>query len=180
MQTSAMTAPRGMRAVLGSRRLERLLRLRHQYPGQRARADRAAAFRAENARCAGVRPHPAGHRADAVPQHGVLRLARLSAGQEDRPHRVCALPSGISVPHMFVVTFVVMLPILNADQGSRAGLGGRPHLGVRAELRADGRRLHRAGRSARSRRAPRCSARSPASRSPSSRCGRACRCSRRR
>jgi AGZA family xanthine/uracil permease-like MFS transporter len=25
---------------------------------------------------------------------------------------VCALPSGISVPHMFVVTFVVMLPIL--------------------------------------------------------------------
>ncbi len=58
---------------------------------------------------------------------------------------VCALPSGISVPHMFVVTFVVMLPILNADQGSGAGLGGRPHLGVRAELRADGRRLHRPG-----------------------------------
>src|SRR5580700_1944251 len=26
-------------------------------------------------------------------------------------HDVCALPSGISVPHMFVVTFVVMLPI---------------------------------------------------------------------
>ncbi|MBS0561841.1 MAG: regulator [Proteobacteria bacterium] len=26
---------------------------------------------------------------------------------------VCALPSGISVPHMFVVTFVVMLPILS-------------------------------------------------------------------
>src|ERR1700735_1358771 len=25
---------------------------------------------------------------------------------------ICALPSGISVPHMFVVTFVVMLPIL--------------------------------------------------------------------
>jgi AGZA family xanthine/uracil permease-like MFS transporter len=24
---------------------------------------------------------------------------------------VCALPSGISVPHMFIVTFVVMLPI---------------------------------------------------------------------
>src|SRR6202790_1192657 len=24
---------------------------------------------------------------------------------------VCALPSGISIPHMFVVTFVVMLPI---------------------------------------------------------------------
>ena len=29
---------------------------------------------------------------------------------------VCALPSGTSVPHMFVVTFVVMLPILLQDQ----------------------------------------------------------------
>ncbi|HWW22178.1 MAG TPA: hypothetical protein VNZ06_15360 [Steroidobacteraceae bacterium] len=34
------------------------------------------------------------------------RLAK-STGRSD----VCALPSGISVPHMFVVTFVVMLPI---------------------------------------------------------------------
>src|SRR3954462_4064468 len=34
------------------------------------------------------------------------RLARQT-GRND----VCALPSGISVPHMFVVTFVVMLPI---------------------------------------------------------------------
>src|SRR3989475_1480868 len=25
---------------------------------------------------------------------------------------VCALPSGVSVPHMFIVTFVIMLPIL--------------------------------------------------------------------
>jgi adenine/guanine/hypoxanthine permease len=36
------------------------------------------------------------------------RLAKQT-GRND----VCALPSGISVPHMFVVTFVVMLPILN-------------------------------------------------------------------
>ncbi len=35
------------------------------------------------------------------------RLAKRT-GRND----VCALPSGISVPHMFVVTFVVMLPIL--------------------------------------------------------------------
>jgi AGZA family xanthine/uracil permease-like MFS transporter len=35
------------------------------------------------------------------------RLAQKE-GRDD----VCALPSGISVPHMFVVTFVVMLPIL--------------------------------------------------------------------
>ena len=34
------------------------------------------------------------------------RLARQT-GRDD----VCALPSGISVPHMFIVTFVIMLPI---------------------------------------------------------------------
>src|ERR1700720_3081345 len=35
------------------------------------------------------------------------RLAQKT-GRND----VCALPSGISVPHMFVVTFVIMMPIL--------------------------------------------------------------------
>ena len=35
------------------------------------------------------------------------RLAKRT-GRND----VCALPSGVSVPHMFVVTFVIMLPIL--------------------------------------------------------------------
>ena len=34
------------------------------------------------------------------------KLAK-SSGRDD----VCALPSGISVPHMFVVVFVIMLPI---------------------------------------------------------------------
>jgi len=38
---------------------------------------------------------------------------------------VCALPSGISVPHMFVVTFVIMLPIATRTsdpvQGWEAG-----------------------------------------------------------
>ena len=34
------------------------------------------------------------------------RLAK-ETGRDD----VCALPSGVSVPHMFVVTFVIMLPI---------------------------------------------------------------------
>ena len=38
-------------------------------------------------------------------------LARKLAVETGRTD-VCALPSGISVPHMFVVTFVVMLPIL--------------------------------------------------------------------
>lgn len=49
------------------------------------------------------------------------RLAR-ETGRDD----VCALPSGISVPHMFVVTFVIMLPIALATgdpiQGWEAGL----------------------------------------------------------
>lgn len=38
----------------------------------------------------------------------MARKLALSTGRRD----VCALPSGISVPHMFVVVFVVMLPIL--------------------------------------------------------------------
>jgi len=39
---------------------------------------------------------------------------------------VCALPSGISVPHMFIVTFVIMLPITlktgDPEKGWQAGL----------------------------------------------------------
>jgi AGZA family xanthine/uracil permease-like MFS transporter len=49
------------------------------------------------------------------------RLAQKT-GRDD----VCALPSGISVPHMFVVTFVIMLPISlrtgNPIKGWEAGL----------------------------------------------------------
>src|ERR1700678_3995469 len=49
------------------------------------------------------------------------RLAKKT-GRTD----VCALPSGVSVPHMFIVTFVVMLPIALATKdpvkGREAGL----------------------------------------------------------
>ena len=49
------------------------------------------------------------------------RLAKQT-GRSD----VCALPSGISVPHMFIVTFVIMLPIATATgdpvKGWEAGL----------------------------------------------------------
>jgi AGZA family xanthine/uracil permease-like MFS transporter len=49
------------------------------------------------------------------------RLAK-STGRDD----VCALPSGISVPHMFIVTFVIMLPVKLATgdpmKGWQAGL----------------------------------------------------------
>jgi adenine/guanine/hypoxanthine permease len=50
-----------------------------------------------------------------------FRLAKRT-GRDD----VCALPSGISVPHMFVVTFVIMLPIATKTgdpvKGWEAGL----------------------------------------------------------
>src|SRR5271166_3843919 len=49
------------------------------------------------------------------------RLAKTT-GRDD----VCALPSGISVPHMFIVTFVIMLPITlktgDPVKGWQAGL----------------------------------------------------------
>ena len=57
---------------------------------------------------------------------------------------VCALPSGVSVPHMFIVTFVIMLPVTHQDRRSDEGLVGRPGLGVLPELHPDDRRLHRA------------------------------------
>ena len=81
-----------------------------------------------------------------LPAHGLMlclstlyyawlayQLAKKT-GRDD----VCALPSGISVPHMFVVTFVIMLPIAHQDRRSGQGLGGRAHLGLHPELRADG------------------------------------------
>jgi AGZA family xanthine/uracil permease-like MFS transporter len=53
------------------------------------------------------------------------RLAYKVAKETGRAD-VCALPSGISVPHMFVVTFVIMLPIAgktgNPIKGWEAGL----------------------------------------------------------
>jgi AGZA family xanthine/uracil permease-like MFS transporter len=52
-------------------------------------------------------------------------LAYRLAQREGRSD-VCALPSGISVPHMFIVTFVIMMPILHATndpvQAWEAGL----------------------------------------------------------
>src|SRR6266446_5305591 len=52
-------------------------------------------------------------------------LAYRLASKTDRSD-VCALPSGISVPHMFIVTFVIMLPISlktgDPEKGWQAGL----------------------------------------------------------
>jgi AGZA family xanthine/uracil permease-like MFS transporter len=57
-----------------------------------------------------------------------LYYARLAykLAKETGRNDVCALPSGISVPHMFVVTFVIMLPIAtktgDPERGWEAGL----------------------------------------------------------
>jgi hypothetical protein len=66
------------------------------------------------------------------------RLA-LKTGRSD----VCALPSGVSVPHMFIVTFVIMLPITLKTNDPIKGLGGRPGMGVLPKLYPDDRWLRR-------------------------------------
>ena len=85
----------------------------------------------------------AGDRPHAVPLHALLRVAGLRLAKKTGRTDVCALPSGISVPHMFIVTFVIMLPIAAQDRRSDQGLGGGPDVGVHPELRPDDRRLRR-------------------------------------
>jgi hypothetical protein len=88
-------------------------------------------------------------------------------------------PAVASVPHMLVVTFVVMLPILGMTKDPvQAWEAGLTWVFVQSFVLMIGcfigpvvRRITPRGR---------CSARSPAFRSPSSQCGPACRCSRRR
>ena len=86
----------------------------------------AAAVRPADAGRAGLQAHPPGGRADDVHEHDVLRLARLSLAKKTGRTDVCALPSGISVPHMFIVTLVIMLPVKLATgdpmKGWQAGL----------------------------------------------------------
>ena len=162
--------------IVDAGRLERLLRLRHQHPRQHAGADRAVALRAEDAGLAGVRPHPARPRPDDVPLHLLLCLARLSPGAEDRPQRRLRAAVGrqrAAHVHRHLRDHAADHA---QDRRSDQGLVSRPGLGVLPEFYPDDRRLHRALHPARSRRARRCSARWPASRSPSSRCGRRWRC----
>jgi AGZA family xanthine/uracil permease-like MFS transporter len=112
-----------------------------------------------------------------VPQHLYYAWLAYRLAQKTGRTDVCALPSGISVPHMFVVTFVVMLPIkLKTNDPMKAWEAGLTWVFVQSFVLMAGGFIAPVS-SARSRRAPPCSARSPASRSPSSRCARRCRCS---
>ena len=63
-------------------------------------------------------------RSDALPLDALLCVARLRLAQKTGRDDVCALPSGISVPHMFVVTFVIMLPITLKTGDPTEGLVG--------------------------------------------------------
>jgi AGZA family xanthine/uracil permease-like MFS transporter len=117
-----------------------------------------------------VWPHPARARADDVPVHDVLRPSPIGAqtGRTD----VCALPSGVSVPHMFVVTFVIMLPItIKTGDPIKGWQAGLVWVFFQSFILMIGFVAPAAGSRAR-----RCSA-LPASRSPSSRCGRRWKCS---
>jgi hypothetical protein len=62
---------------------------------------------------AGVWTYSSGRRGDALPYSSTMYYAFLAYRLAQKTGRsdVCALPSGISVPHMFIVTFVIMLPI---------------------------------------------------------------------
>ena len=66
------------------------------------------------------------------------RLAKKT-GRTD----VCALPSGISVPHMFIVTLVIMLPVKLATGDPMKGWQAGLTWVFIPELRSDGGRLHR-------------------------------------
>src|SRR5260370_744212 len=82
------------RGVVDARRLERVFRIRNQYPRQYAGAHRLVAVRVEDAGLTRLRPHSARARADDVPLHDVLRLPRLSAGAQERPQRCLRVALG--------------------------------------------------------------------------------------
>ena len=124
-------------ATVDARRLERVLRLRHQHPRQHAGADGPLALRAQDARRPRVRPHPARGRPDDGAVDDVLRVARVPARLEDRPRRRVRA----ALRHQRAAHVRGRVRDHAADQphdrrpGQRLGSGAR--VGVRAELRAD-------------------------------------------
>ena len=132
-------APRQRRdgEMVGSRRLERLLRVRHQHPGQRSRADRTAPLRAQDAGSL-VFANPSGS-ADAV-LSTVYYVARPSAAQKTAA-TTSALCRRAPACRTCSLSFVVMLPI--RSEPTIRSRPGRADLGVRPELLSDGGRLHR-------------------------------------
>jgi nicotinamidase-related amidase len=111
MSTSTAAGLGFQAGTMDARRLECLLRLRHQHSGQHAGADGAVALRAEDAgQLVFGRILPALGLMMCLSTFYYAWLAYRLAQKTGRTD-VCALPSGISVPHMFIVTFVIMLPV---------------------------------------------------------------------
>ena len=100
-------------------------------------------FVLEDAGHAGIRPHPAGARADAVPFHVLLCVAGLPAGAEDRTQR--RLRASVRRQRAAHVHRHLRDHAADHHQDRRSpqGLVGRPRLGVLSELHPDDRRLHR-------------------------------------
>ena len=93
---------------------------------------------------AGVRPHPAGARADDVPVHLLLCVAGLPAGAEDRTQRCLRAALGRQRAAHVHRHLRDHAADHHQDRRSHEGLVGRPGLGVLPELHPDDRRLHRA------------------------------------
>src|SRR3546814_1692890 len=74
----------GETALVDTVGLECLFRFRHEYSRQRAGADRPVAVRPQAARSDHLRPDPAGRRADAVSQHGLLRSEEHTSELQSR------------------------------------------------------------------------------------------------
>ena len=107
----AMKTAADRAALVGSRRLERLFRPVHQCRAERDRADRVVPARRQPAGRHRLRPDPAGARHRLAARQSLLRLSRLAARQKRGAQHVTAMPYGPSVPHMFIVVFLIMLPI---------------------------------------------------------------------
>jgi len=137
-----------------------------------------AALRAQDAGRDRVRPHPAGDGLMMCLSTFYYAYLAYRLAQRTGRNDVCALPSGISVPHMFIVTFVIMLPIaLKTSDPIKAGKPpGMVFFQSFILMIAASSLPSFAG----SRRARRCWARWPACRSPSSPCVRRWKCTRRR
>ena len=161
---------------VGFRRLERVLRVRDQHPGQHAGAYGPVAVRAEDAGFACFRPHPARPWPDDVPFDHVLRVALLPARPGNRPRGRLRVAIGRERAAHVYRHFRDNAPDHAQDERSDQGLGGWPGLGVLSELHPNDRWLPRADRTQNH------AAGSPprhalrASPSPSSPCGRRWRC----
>ncbi len=152
--------------------------LGHERPAQRPRAVRACPVRGGHGQRHRLRADPAGAGDRAAAGQPVLRVPGLSAGAADRPRRRHGHAVRPERPALLLRDVRDHAADRPARRVAARGLDGRSGLGVHRRRDHPHRRVHRSGHPPVHARAPRCSARWPASRSRSSRCARRSRCSR--